>query len=543
MEIRMLRGPAPSALLLVLLLSVPTAGQSPSGADAAEADSIAALARERFGSLTPADEQLMASVAAGRPADYSGSDPPVAVRADRISWLCSAPEVAPLVGHRGVTIRGAEIAGRIDLRYASIPFPVSLEDVSCPGGILLRDARLPALYLPGSRFGLVNAQGLRVAGDVVLGRRFDATGTVSLRNARIGGDLNCDGGRFVNKLRYALDAEGSRVDGSVLMSKGFHADGEVRLVGATVGGAVVCHRATLAGRGSYALRADGISVAQNLVLGPAINVSGKVSLFGASINGYFHCSGVTSPVQLRLDLRAARAGGLWDDPGSWPAAGWLEMNGFVFDYLVGNAPTDARSRIDWLRRQPQHRFHPQPYENLARALRNAGRRSDARRVLVAKGRDHARLGSMSLPERAWQYLLGATIGYGYRPWQALWWMASVVGVGAALFGTAYRADLMARTDTRAVRRRRRREEGMAPGEAFAFNPVMYSLDAFLPLVDLHQDRYWLPKAEGKVSIPVVRRFSLEFGARVLWVYLWFEIVAGWVLTPLLLAGLLGIARL
>ena len=56
------------------------------------------------------------------------------------------------------------------------------------------------------------------------------------------------------------------------------------------------------------------------------------------------------------------------------------------------------------------------------------------------------------------------------------------------------------------------------------NALMYSVDAFVPLIDFHQAKFWLPKAG------VMRG------------YLWLHTIAGWTLTTLLLAGVTGLVR-
>ncbi len=56
------------------------------------------------------------------------------------------------------------------------------------------------------------------------------------------------------------------------------------------------------------------------------------------------------------------------------------------------------------------------------------------------------------------------------------------------------------------------------------NAFMYSMDVFIPLVNFHQAKFWLPKAGWLRG------------------YLWLHTAAGWVLTSLLVAGLTGLVR-
>lgn len=73
---------------------------------------------------------------------------------------------------------------------------------------------------------------------------------------------------------------------------------------------------------------------------------------------------------------------------------------------------------------------------------------------------------------------------------------------------------------------------------------MYSLENFVPVVDLHQGNYWRPNPfhphqnEEPADGPPRRRML----GSMLRCYLWVHIMAGWILTPLLFAGLSGLIR-
>jgi hypothetical protein len=79
-----------------------------------------------------------------------------------------------------------------------------------------------------------------------------------------------------------------------------------------------------------------------------------------------------------------------------------------------------------------------------------------------------------------------------------------------------------------------------------FNAFIYSLENFLPVVQLHQDAYWRPNPRHAVKWRLrVRRRHIDLGvvpAVVLRWYLWVHIIAGWIFTPLLFAGLSGLIR-
>src|SRR5215471_10570934 len=165
-------------------------------------------------------------------------------------------------------------------------------------------------------------------------------------------------------------------------------------------------------------------------------------------------------------------------------------------------------------------------------------------VLIAKEnvlRHQAGLGPM---ERMWNRLLEVTIGYGYRPLRALWWMAGFVAIGTLLFGFGYLTRIVTPTDPAAYRAFV--ESGTTPSHYPTFNALIYSLENFLPVVALHQEEYWRPNplhsVRGAPSNSVDGSVLGIRAGRVLRWYLWFHILAGWTLTPLFFAGLSGLVR-
>ena len=90
-------------------------------------------------------------------------------------------------------------------------------------------------------------------------------------------------------------------------------------------------------------------------------------------------------------------------------------------------------------------------------------------------------------------------------------MLALVIIGTVLFWTGARRQRFQTTQE---------NEDHTP----KFNPFIYSLDAFVPLINLHQEQFRFPKG------------------RLLRSYLWIHIACGWVLTTLLVVGLTGLVR-
>jgi hypothetical protein len=232
---------------------------------------------------------------------------------------------------------------------------------------------------------------------------------------------------------------------------------------------------------------------------------------------------------------------VWDDEASWPAPGNLVLEGFQYDEFSGG-PTDSAMRLAWLGRQPPAmQAEPQPYRQLAEVLRRSGNLNGAVAVEIARENAITRFANLSFPRRVWRLALDYIIGYGYVPLRALWWILGFVTIGAVLFGLGYYARVIAPTEAHAYQTFM--ETGAPPPYYPPFNSVVYSLENFLPVVELHQGEYWRPNPLHPIrSGRGTRWVSETLPARLLRGYLWLHILAGWTITPLLFAGLAGLLR-
>jgi hypothetical protein len=243
-----------------------------------------------------------------------------------------------------------------------------------------------------------------------------------------------------------------------------------------------------------------------------------------------------------LDLEDARADAIWDDEASWPAPGNLSINGFVYNEIAGG-PNDAVMRLKWLALQSAD-YRPQPYRQLAKVLTDDGRENGATLVRIAKEVALRNYGHLTRLQKWWSVMLQVTIGFGYRPLRALWWIGAFVLVGTVLFAWGYRAGLVTPTEESAYQTFVK--TGEAPPHYPLFNSFVYSLENFLPVVVLYQDQYWRPNARhttrGRVRRASDRLDSSSLPSKLLRSYLWLHILAGWMITPLLFAGLSGLVR-
>ena len=453
-----------------------------------------------------------------------------------------------------VRLRGARIQGQLSCRGARLENPngdALVANRMTVGGSVFLDRGFHAtgaVRLPGARIqGQLSCRGARlenpngdalvadrmtVGGSVFLDRGFHATGAVRLVGARVGGRLSCTGARLENSNGNALNADEMTVEGSVFLGQKFYAIGTVRLARARIRDQLRCTDAQFESPNNReALNAPQLIVEGSVFLNRGFSATGEVRLPGARIQGALVCTEARfeNPNGIALNLEHARLGVIEDDEGSWPQRGRLRIDGLEYEGFAGDqTPTDARRRLEWLRRQLPD-FRPQPYDQLARVFRRMGREADAVEVLIAKQEDLIRHGKLSWWGRLTRRILGVTIGHGYRSGRALLWSLAFVIAGALIFGWANAHGLMAPSSPEILTDPLYRAGGTIPPDYPRFDALFYSLDAFLPIVDLHQESFWLPDA-GK-----------PFGALVR-VYLWIHIAAGWFLSTLFVSGVTGLVR-
>jgi hypothetical protein len=481
-----------------------------------------------------------------------------------LHWLslirCAIPEGILLTDARArrIDLSGSYIRG-LHADGLAAEGDLVLSGLICAGEVRLLGARIGGnLECTGARLenpngNALSADGMTVEGGVFLDEGFHATGEVRLLGARIGGNLECTGARLENPNGDALSADGMTVEGDVFLHQGFHATGAVRLLGARIQGQLSCRGARLENPNGDALSADGMTVEGDVFLDEGFHATGAVRLLGAHIKGDLSCRNARfenpngdalnvqrstvegsifldrSKLNGALNLQYSRLGVIVDDEDSWPQRGQLLLDGLEYEGFAGDrTPMDAQRRLEWLRRQLPD-FRPQPYDQLARVFRRMGREADAVEVLIAKQEDLIRHGKLSRWGRLTRRILGVTIGHGYRSGRALLWSLAFVIAGALIFGWANARGLMAPSSPEILTDPLYRAGGTIPPDYPRFEALFYSLDAFLPIVDLHQEGFWLPDA-GK-----------PFGALVR-IYLWIHIAAGWFLSTLFVSGVTGLVR-
>ena len=406
-------------------------------------------------------------------------------------------------------LRHARITGRADLDAARLRNPggvaLGAGGLTAEGGV--RCARLSAsgeVRFIGARLGadltlgdaeLQNPAGVALNLDRAALQDINARGlavdggSVHLVGARVAGLVNLAGARLsAGEGAMALNADGSSIDRRLVLDKA-HVTGEVSVSSSQLGSRMLFRGARIENPGRTALRLSPVDVGVDVLCNDA-TITGKTDLTGARIGRRLDFTGAQVsnpdgtaidasalqaaevsirtevPIQGIVDLGHARIGVLRDDPQKWPAE--MRLGGTSYQAL--EPQLSARQRLEWLALD-KNSHSTQPHEQLAALYSATGQAGSARRVLYAAERGQN--ATRTFPGRAWGLLQDVTVGYGYRPARAALWLLTLLAIGSATYATTPPAPLTS--------------SGIPH-----FNPVIYTLDLLLPVVDLGQKHAFNP---------------------------------------------------
>lgn len=414
-------------------------------------------------------------------------------------------------GERALELAGTTVGGRLLMRCLK-----ATGGVGVTGASIALDLTADGCAINGgSREGL-ELNRARVGGNLELRGQIEGRPALDVTSATVDGDVDLrDAALRTDRMPpsgrehpTAVTGEGLAV-GATLLADGLHANGDVRFPRATVAGDV---------------KMNAIEVSHRVVIGSS-RIGGRLIFEKARFTGSGSDCGlsfVSGVVGAKLewlpalfpdggvvDLRHAHVDYLVDSRSSWPLNMDLRLTGFSYSD-VGSSMT-IKQRLAWVRRATQSSiaaYSPQPYEQLMATLRESGDSAGARRIGRAKEQDaRPTLGPLG---KVVNSLLGFSLGHGYQLWRVLLIAGGVIGLGWLIFALADCSNQMHDV---------RKPDAYEP----TFQAFTYSLDSFLPVVNLHQEEYRLPS--GFPSL-----------------YLTVHIVAGWGLTTLLAFGLTGLAK-
>ena len=568
------------------------------------------------------------------------------VRADFLRFLILGGDENTPIHEWGIRVYCAWVTGDLDLQFCEIPKPFALDLCVLEGEINLVHAQAKSIRLNGSMIHSLNGDGLRCSGGIFLKRWFYSYAGIRLVGAQIDGSLECSGGRFATHgARSAIDLDITTITGSLHPNwdshlgslTRFQAEGAVRLGGAKIGGDLDCQGGLFNNPDEFSIVADGAEVGGAAKFtsahehsGPILvdgqplkfqsfgtirlvcaHIKGDLEFFGADLsanNGHaLFCDsaivgrrllfrespqeGYIFPISVRgqISLNGATVGILVDDFEIWGKASALDLDNFRYDRFAAVSPTNVEKRIEWLMHQRsdylEDNFTPQPWQHLADVYERAGRDEEAKitrikmRTLQRKARWRNKNGLL----RVWAFLttrfdwlLGVLVGYGYRPWRSVWSLLMIWLVSALVFHIAGNFGQIVPADSKIVSDQNIPEQckinlaslsgppteseadkiarhtftvqlnnsanaslpwpilckRLLPASFVTFSPALYSLDILVPLLDLRMKSQWTERLSDN-----------EFSwGQLLRAWRWTEIFCGLFLSLILAASVSGITK-
>jgi hypothetical protein len=470
--------------------------------------------------------------------------PELEIRAELLRFLVLGGDDENPVHEKGPQIEGAIIRVDLDLSMSQEVRSFSLKGCRVDGKLIIDFARTASIFLDGTDVRRISANRAYVHGSLYLRHGFVCREGVDLSGSHVTGSIACRGGTF-------LSVEHSSEHGSDR---------------------------------SHCLRIDDAVIDGTLILGPRnaqedhrnrVALCGSVSLKGTRcITLFDHSStyeGITEGSDRKLELNGFRyehLSGIDPTNVSWRLE-WLRKQ------------FHGRSE-PYFRPQPfeqlAHVLRQMGHESDARAVLIEREKMEARIArLRLKGEEQQALTAKKLGAAAVasagrcglvikDCLFGRLFSYGYAPARALVLSTLLIFLGSTIFGAAYRLGAIAPANPvvalrsewancRDEAQRRTSGKGTAAviGEVLSdhawwsdssrilldtclgakrdglpdypkFHSLWYSVDTLVPILNLHQQDYWLP--------------SRQWGFA--GVYLKFHIALGWLLITFGLAGILGV---
>jgi hypothetical protein len=409
---------------------------------------------------------------------------------------------------------------------------VSLSGADIGGQLSFKMAEFYAL----SDGDALNSEGATIKGDVFADGA-KCFGRLSMASANVTGSISLRGGDFSALEKTALNLQAATVKGAAYLDR-VNSIGEISFRGAEVG-LISFEGAELNGGSGRALNCQRATVKDGFFLRNVRSVVGTI------------------------DITAAHIGDLVDDPGSWELATDVRLVGLSYENLVG--PVSLPFRLNWLKKGAtlSGKFHPQPYQQLAKFYRETGHRYEAREILVAKEIEQRTATRKAIRERntrtdswvqpdvlaAFNLIMDLSsrfvAGYGYKPLRSLGWIAVFVVAMTLCAQATWNAgdfapnsaviltspDWKAIADGPSGNPAAEWSDTLAPGKDYeTFYAFTYALDVVVPVLDLGQTDAWAPSpARG------------DWGYWMFYAQKMF-IVAGWVVTAIAAAAISGMIR-
>ena len=477
-----------------------------------------------------------------------------------------------------VVLLAAKLNGQLSIRDSSIEMEhgVALEasgSIIDGGALIEGDTNIEgAIHFVGSKIGYLFsccgaslnnpnndsllATKIYVNGNFLLKDSFISNGRVCLQGAQINGYLDCSNAKLSNNGSIALSADRMTTSGDALFENS-KIDGDFSISGAVINGQLVCRGSKFNSESGYSFYADRITVKGDALFDGGFESVGEFRLRGATIENSLDFSESSfennngdalnlqnseiknaliwkklnkKPIGV-IDFSYAHVHQIADDEESWPHKNNLHLDGFEYDQIVSSSPLSLVKRIKWLNLQPSDKYFPKPYEQLAKIYRNIGHSKDSCEILIEKNIIRRKRTNPSIFGRWWDLFLQLSVGYGYKSYRVLIFSFLFICLSFLIFEGANKFDTMQPSKKQTSSKESLLSiindvDDKAQMIYPSFSAMAYSIDSFVPFVNLHQEEYWLPSKK-------------RYGGQVIWCWLWFHISVGWFFSTIFVVSLTG----
>lgn len=534
-------------------------------------------------SMRPAEQWILQKVAAGENADLEKEFPHEADRVIRSSFLkrlLTKDIPGAKVRAWGVLISHAIVRGRLDLTNEEIPYRVGLADCMFEDSLILLNAHFKSdLHLDRSTFaGIADFRYAVIDGDLEAkkayfmdedltinaadGREQSKKQIIDFERMKVAGPVYLDetvfdpavhfygvevAGTFVaNKAKFngSADFELMKVTGHAMFNEtvfngqarfyrskfaeNFEVDGAqfndvesgANFLGmsastasfshAIFNGPVIFYGSNFANNfeandAQFNYPKDYADLRSMIIGGHASFAkavfNGAVNFFSTRVDGSFYARDAS----FNEDRRGVAFNEMKVDTVEFQGAtfkGPIEVSGMTYREVSSGGLEHFRGMLR------QAKYDAGAYAELEDYYRRRGIIDQADQVYIEQ-RQRER-SNLWMPQRWFETLVfDIGVGYGRHPWRVLIWSGFVLLVGCYVF-----------------RSRRLMDPQKLEYKKRPYSRFLYSLDLFLPIVDLQFASVWMPKQGRRAA----RR------------YLPVHVIAGWILITILVAALTGILK-
>ncbi len=390
------------------------------------------------------------------------------------------------------TFNGMKVEGLVTFNYA-----IFAGGANFVGGKINGEFQLHECQFYNSSNG-VSFQGIQILGSLIINKTtFECPADFSY--ARIGNLFDANNTQFLNP-NHKIDFTNLSVQGVAFFSNA-NFMGPAQFINTKIGGEFIAKKANFLNSDSMttfsAMEVQGIATFDNAIF------NGPVDFLGTIIKGELHTNESIFYKNVRFNKMSV------DIPifRCLTIKGSYCLNGMIFQSIdVGDEEGKCEKVLSFLNKAE---YSADVYARLEDFYKLNGYQETANKVFITFKRRERWDGNLPFLMRMWSDIKYYLIGYGRRIEQSIYISIFFIILGSFIL----RKEIMTKS---------RSQE-----KVLYFNCFWYSVDLFLPFIDLKMEKNWIPNPD----LPCIWLLRL---------YMCLHIISGWFLIPIGLAAFTGI---